>query len=98
MFIKRIPSGPFETNAYIIVCESSKNAAIIDPAPESANAISQYLEANQLIASKILLTHSHWDHIADVHELKEKYNIPVYVHSLDAGNLENPGSDGIPLW
>ena len=45
----------------------------------------------------ILLTHSHWDHTADVSVLKEKYNVPVYVHAEDRPNLERPGADGLPL-
>ena len=47
---------------------------------------------------KILLTHSHWDHIADVQQVKEHYQLPVYVHPLDAPNLQQPGADGLPCW
>ena len=46
----------------------------------------------------ILLTHSHWDHMAEASILKEKLDIPLYVHSEDAQNLEVPGSDGLPLF
>ncbi len=45
---------------------------------------------------KILLTHSHWDHIADAALLKAHYQIPVLIHPDDAGNLERPGSDRLP--
>lgn len=98
MFIQAIPSGPFETNAYVVACPHTKHAAIIDPAPESAAAIEHCLTKNSFIPQKILLTHSHWDHIADVAPLKEHYKIPVYIHPEDAGNLEDPGSDGLPCW
>lgn len=98
MNIQAIPSGPFETNAYVVSCPETKQAAIIDPAPESASSIIAYLTQHQLIPVKILLTHSHWDHIADAAVLKKKYAIPVYIHSFDAGNLERPGTDGLPCW
>lgn len=98
MFIQAFPSGPFETNAYVVACTETKSAAIVDPAPESAPLIIQYLFENKLIPDKILLTHSHWDHIADTAELKKRFHIPVYIHPLDAGNLEKPGSDGLPSW
>ncbi|HEX2580255.1 MAG TPA: MBL fold metallo-hydrolase, partial [Rhabdochlamydiaceae bacterium] len=52
---------------------------------------------DSLTPQMILLTHSHWDHIADVVKLKKLLQVPIYVHSEDAGNLEKPGADGLPL-
>ena len=98
MFIQAIPSGPFETNAYVIACPKTSRAVIIDPAPESTPSIRQCLEENHLVPEKIILTHSHWDHIADVAELNDLYHLPVYIHADDTGNLETPGSDGLPCW
>jgi hydroxyacylglutathione hydrolase len=98
MLIEIFPSGPFETNAYVIACPATLDAAIVDPASESAEAIISFCSKNYLIPRKILLTHSHWDHLADAAPLKKHFNIPVYVHPLDKPNLENPGSDGLPCW
>lgn len=98
MLIESFPSGPFETNAYVVACPKTRQAAIIDPAPESFAKVDAYLQTKQLIPTKILLTHSHWDHLADVSLFKKKYNIPVYIHPLDKGNMERPGSDGLPCW
>ncbi|MBN9377542.1 MAG: MBL fold hydrolase [Chlamydiales bacterium 38-26] len=98
MNIQAFPSGPFETNAYVVSCPDTKEAAIIDPAPNSAESIVNYINKHHLTPKKILLTHTHWDHIGDVYPLKEKYHIPVYVHEYDVFNLENPGSDGLPCW
>ncbi len=98
MIIQSFPSGPFETNAYIIAYPETRDAAIIDPAPDSADAIFHYLENKQLNPKLTLLTHSHWDHIADASKIKDKFHTPVYIHSLDTLNLQKPGSDGLPLW
>lgn len=98
MIIQDFPSGPFETNAYVVACPVTRKAAIIDPAPDSFAAIVNYLTTNQLSPDKILLTHSHWDHIADTAPLKKKYQIPVLIHAEDAPNLEKPGADGLPCW
>lgn len=98
MLIQSIPSGPFETNAYVLACPETRKAAVVDPAPDSADKIITYLTKNQLTPDKILLTHSHWDHIADTAVLKKKFNIPVYIHSLDVPNLLEPGADGLPCW
>jgi len=96
MFIQVFPSGPFSTNAYLIACVKTCHAAIVDPAPHSFANIQAFLARQEWKLKKILLTHSHWDHIADVKLLKEKYAIPVFIHSLEAPNLQEPGSDGLP--
>ena len=98
MLIQVFPSGPFSTNAYVVACPLTREAAIFDPAPDSAVAIQAFLSDQQLKPQKILLTHSHWDHIADVQQLKEFYQIPVAIHPLDAPNLQRPGADGLPCW
>jgi hydroxyacylglutathione hydrolase len=95
--IEVFPSGPLDTNAYVVCCPQTLQAGIIDPAPQSADAIIEYLKQNQCVPKKILLTHSHWDHIADTAMLKKTFNIPVGIHPLDRSNLENPGSDRLPF-
>ena len=98
MTIQTYPSGPFATNTYIVSCPRTKECAIIDAPPDSSAAVISYISANHLVPSKILLTHSHWDHIAEVSTLKKHYGIPVFIHADDRGNLENPGSDRLPCW
>lgn len=98
MKVQAFPSGPFDTNAYVVACEKTGQAAIVDPAPNCADAVKVYLSENQYLPKKILLTHSHWDHIADTALLKAFYQIPVFVHPLDAPNLESPGADRLPCW
>lgn len=96
MIYKTFPSGPFSTNAYVIACEQTREAIVIDPAPGSFAPISEFLTDQHLILKKILLTHSHWDHIADIKSFKDSYHIPVYIHVLDEPNLLEPGCDGLP--
>lgn len=96
MFIQAFPSGPFETNAYIVACEETLLAAVIDPSPDSLTALIHTLQAHQFTLVAILLTHSHWDHIADVAALKKYADVPVLIHHLDAPNLEKPGADKLP--
>ncbi|WP_213157022.1 MBL fold metallo-hydrolase [Parachlamydia sp. AcF125] len=98
MIISAFPTGPFETNAYVIGCPKTHQAAIIDPGVGSAKVIASYLASQGLTPTFILLTHSHWDHIAEVLPLKNQYHIPVAIHPLDSPNLEHPGSDGLPCW
>jgi hydroxyacylglutathione hydrolase len=98
MQIQTLPSGPYSTNAYVVACSKTGEAAIIDPGADSTEKIFNYLEKNKLHCKKIWLTHSHWDHIVDVHPLMTKLGAEVSIHAEDAPNLEKPGADGLPFW
>ena len=97
MFIRILPSGPFATNAYVLGCQSTKEAVIVDPGVSSVKSILSTIKDEALLPKKILLTHSHWDHIGDVAVLQKQLNIPVYIHEKDAPNLISPGSDLLPM-
>jgi len=98
MSLAVFPSGPFSTNAYVFACPETLKACIVDPAPESREPLIAYIENNHLKPEKLLLTHSHWDHIADAAPLIQRYHLKTSIHALDAPNLEAPGSDGLPCW
>lgn len=98
MIIYKFPSGPLETNAVLIGCAETKRGAVIDPSLGSSELILAQAAESGLVIEKILLTHSHWDHFADAHLLKMRTAAQLYVHPSDVGNLEHPGSDGIPLF
>lgn len=93
MIFQPFPCPPFATNTYVVACPSTKRAIVIDPAPGATPLVAKYIKDNNFLLEKIVLTHSHWDHIADVAPLKKEFNVPVYVHPLDRQNLETPGSD-----
>lgn len=98
MILEIYPSGPLQTNAYLLGCSKTQRAAVIDAPFGSANTLLKSIKTHGLHLDLILLTHSHWDHIADVAELKEKTGAPVYIHPADAENLEHPGTDRLPLF
>ena len=94
MTVTSFVSGPISTNA--IVISSNGEAVIVDPAPGSAERIVEHVKELKVLS--IILTHTHWDHIGDCAEIKEKLNVPVFVHKEDAGNLVEPGVDGLPMF
>jgi hydroxyacylglutathione hydrolase len=98
MILEVFPSGPLETNAYLLACSKTKHAAVIDAPFESSELLLRRAKELSISIDMILLTHSHWDHIAEASVLKEKLKVPVYIHESDAGNLENPGADRLPLF
>ncbi len=93
MIIKTFSCGPIETNAYLVECPETHEAALIDAPLGVASEIKDYPNIK-----KIFITHSHWDHIADAAKLKSTFHIPLYIHSYDEENLKKPGSDRLPLF
>lgn len=93
--VQIFPSGPVQTNTLLLSCSKTKEAAAIDPALGSAELVIAYAKKHHLKGTKIILTHSHWDHIADLKVLVDAWGSPVYVHPADAANVEAPGSDGL---
>ncbi len=98
MILEIFPSGPADTNAYLLACPQTKRAALIDVPFDSTDLILERAKELSLSIEMILLTHSHWDHTAEVALMKDRLNVPVYIHQDDVGNLENPGSDKLPLF
>ena len=86
---------PFYKNGYVVACPSTLQAAYIDPGDE-AIGFSQWIEAQNLTLSAILLTHGHMDHISGVGSVKERWNAPIYIHKEDAFLYESLKEQG--LW
>ena len=87
MKIKKIPSGPLQTNSYVV---GQKRAVIIDAAPGVYEELVAYCIEDAIAVSAILITHGHWDHIADLSLLKEHFKVAVMIHEKDAFNLQKP--------
>jgi hydroxyacylglutathione hydrolase len=80
--IKRIPAGVYAANCYVVMDEETKQAVILDPGGDSEDII-KGIEALSAEVKLILLTHGHVDHVGAVEELREKYNVPVYINKKD---------------
>lgn len=88
MIIERIPAGIYAVNCFIIGCEETKNAAVIDPGGD-AEDIMKYIDEHGLTLQYILLTHGHGDHIGGIPDIKAKKDVPVFIHEGDASMLRN---------
>jgi glyoxylase-like metal-dependent hydrolase (beta-lactamase superfamily II) len=98
MILECFPLGPVETNGILLASEKTKEAVAIDVPSGGAACFARRVRELSLEPVLILLTHSHWDHIVDAAALKRLWGVPLWVHAEDAGNVEAPGSDGLPLW
>ena len=98
--IRTFVGGPLETNAYLIGDEATNEALAIDaPAGVTAELTAAAREAGWRIG-RIVITHAHWDHIADAAALKEATGAPLAAHPLAVERLARPASlmgDELPV-
>ncbi len=88
MIIKNIVVGPLEVNCYIIGCEDTKEAAIIDPG-DNADEIISIIEKEGLKPKFIINTHAHFDHIGGVKTIQDHFDIDFFLHEDDLFLVDN---------
>lgn len=85
--VKQIETGVLQENCYIVYKDS--DALIIDPGDETSK-IKNELETLSVTPLAILLTHTHYDHIGALEDLRVDYDIPVYVSPEEQEWLGDP--------
>lgn len=67
--------------SFLVSCEKTKTAAIVDPA-EASPVIAKVKELGvELVA--VFCTHHHWDHIGGISALTPRFDLAVYGHESD---------------
>lgn len=88
MEIKSVLVSEAYTNCYLVKNEETNEGFIIDPGG-SALKISRCIEQMEMTPKAILLTHGHFDHIGAVDELRDRYDIKVYVSEQESKFMQN---------
>lgn len=74
--------APFFKNGFVLGCEKTREAVIIDPGDEVATLLA-FVDKNQLTVRHLLLTHAHVDHVTGVAAAKRTLGVPVHLHRDD---------------
>jgi glyoxylase-like metal-dependent hydrolase (beta-lactamase superfamily II) len=88
MYVKQLLIGQLNVFCYIIGCEQTKEAIVIDPGGDEDLILEQASEAGYKI-KYIFNTHKHWDHTSGNARLKELTQAKIVIHKLDAENNKN---------
>jgi glyoxylase-like metal-dependent hydrolase (beta-lactamase superfamily II) len=88
--------GPIQSNCYVVGCEQTREAAVIDPGGD-ADRILITLAKDKLRCLYIINTHGHFDHSADNKRLKEVTGAQLLIHRADAPMILNQ-SEGGGMW
>jgi glyoxylase-like metal-dependent hydrolase (beta-lactamase superfamily II) len=78
--VREVP--PFHKNGFVVGCERTREAIVVDPGDE-VDALVAAVASHQLRVQHILLTHAHVDHITGVARAKEAFGAPVFLHRDD---------------
>lgn len=82
MILRTLPVGMLQVNCYVLGCESTREAVIIDPG-DNANDILAALRRQDLELARILATHAHFDHLLAGRALQEMTGAGFYMHRAD---------------
>ena len=82
MLIETQAVGPFFKKGFLVGCEKTSEAVLIDPGDEVESLLS-FAKQNTLAIRYILLTHAHVDHVTGVAAAKRALGVPVYLHRDD---------------
>jgi glyoxylase-like metal-dependent hydrolase (beta-lactamase superfamily II) len=87
--IQTFPLPPLDTNAYLLFAPGRDDAVLVDAPPGALTAILPTLAQSHRRLTALLLTHGHWDHMADAAACRAA-GAAVYAHVDDRDWIENP--------
>ncbi|GAB4359099.1 MAG: MBL fold metallo-hydrolase [Gammaproteobacteria bacterium] len=71
-----VPVTPFEQNCSLLICQTTRKAAVVDPGGD-LDRILAAAEREGVEIEKILVTHGHVDHVGATAELAQRLNLPI---------------------
>ncbi|MFL5482730.1 MAG: MBL fold metallo-hydrolase [Gemmatimonadaceae bacterium] len=100
MQVKTLTVGAFQENCYLLIEESSQKGAIVDPGGEGETLLKE-IERSRVTLEAIWITHAHVDHVGAIASIKDRWNVPVYLHPADRRLYEAAGRQaevyGVPF-
>lgn len=88
--IQAFTFGPIQENTYLL-WDDTKEAVIIDPGNATSSEhsmLKQFIEDKGLSLKRLLLTHSHFDHVAGNRFIYDTYGLLPELHKTDLPILE----------
>ncbi len=83
MLIEIRAVAPFHKNGFVVGCDRTREAVLIDPGDEVPELL-DVVRRQRLTVAYILLTHAHIDHVTGVARAKQALHAPVYLHRADS--------------
>lgn len=88
MIARSLAVGSMSANCYLVWCEATKEAVVIDPGGEGRRILAE-IAKEQLQVKYVVNTHGHVDHIAANAEVCSATGAKLMIHEDDAPLLSN---------
>jgi glyoxylase-like metal-dependent hydrolase (beta-lactamase superfamily II) len=85
--------GPLENNSYLLVHESTREAAVVDVGFDPEAVIDE-IRRLKLTVSLLLNTHAHYDHVAGMRAVQRAFGGDYYLHPDDRLLLDHLSEQG----
>ncbi len=86
MIIDSLEVGPIMANCYILGCEDTKEAVVVDPGGDADKILLKLADLG-LKVKYIINTHGHFDHVGANKKMKDATGAPILIHKGDAPML-----------
>jgi glyoxylase-like metal-dependent hydrolase (beta-lactamase superfamily II) len=88
--VQTLTVGAFQENCYLLVDDRTNRAVIVDPGSEG-NRLVDAIDKSGATLDAIWITHAHVDHVGAIASIKQRWDVPVYLHPLDRRLYEAAG-------
>lgn len=93
MHVWTTAAPPFYKNGYVVACERTRHAIVIDPGDDVAEQL-EIVKREGVTVTMILLTHAHLDHVTGVGAAKAALGVDVWLHRDDLFLYERAAEQG----
>ncbi|MBU0730846.1 MAG: MBL fold metallo-hydrolase [Proteobacteria bacterium] len=92
MLVKQMIVGSMAVCCYLVICEETKKALIIDPGGNEKDILS-LCQQQGVSVEGIINTHGHPDHVCGNEVLKKATGAPIIMHEADADFFTRPEAE-----
>ena len=89
MILRTFVVGQLKTNCYLVGCEHTRLAMIIDPGGD-AEKILDAIQESKVKVQHVVLTHFHFDHVMAADAVLAATNASLAIHHVEAAYLSDP--------
>ncbi|MBW8781584.1 MAG: MBL fold metallo-hydrolase [Verrucomicrobia bacterium] len=90
MTIHVLPSGPIQTNGYLLTDAARGEAILIDAPGDILDEVQPILAQERCKLTQLWITHGHWDHTQDAAKVVRATGARVLAHAADKTLIETP--------
>ena len=90
MLIASFPTGPWQTNTYVVAAAPGAECVVIDPGLGAESGVGELVAEHRLKPVAVMVTHGHLDHMFSVTPLCRSHSAGCWVHPADRDLLSDP--------